>query len=172
MLRPSTPAAVLVVSMVLALPQAGRASGTLPPSNLRPQSVRVAAWLARGVEGSATFRALVERINRGDVLVYIDAPFNLRSGLSASLTWMAAIPGGRLVRASLRRSLNDREAVAMLGHELQHVVELLDHPEVRSEAALSDLYHRIGHASTTKDRHWDTPAARRAGEAVRIELLG
>ena len=167
-----TRATVLVVSMVLALPLTAGATATVPPSNLRPQSVRVADWLDLGVEGSATFRALVERINRGDVLVYIDAPFNLRSGLSASLTWMAAIPGGRLVRASLRRTLSDREAVAMLGHELQHVVELLDHPEVRSEAALSDLYHRIGHASTTKDRHWDTTAARRAGEAVRLELLG
>ena len=172
MLRPFTRAAALVVSMVLACPLTGRARVTVPPSNLRPQSARVAGWLARGVERSATFRALVERIDHGDVLVYIDAPLNLRHGLSASLTWMAVIPGARMVRASLRRSLSDREAVSMLGHELQHVVELLDHPEVRSEATLSDLYRRIGHASTSEDRHWDTAAARRAGEAVRLELLG
>ena len=86
-------------------------------------------------------------------------------GLSASLTWMAVIPGARLVRVSLRRDLGSHDAVAMLAHELRHVVELLDHPEVRSETALGDLYRRIGHASTFAARHWDTTAALRAGQA-------
>jgi hypothetical protein len=172
MLRRSARWAGLLVSVLLALPLTAGAASGVSSSNLRPQSVRIAECVARGIERSATFRALVERIDQGDVVVYIDAPIGMSHGLSASLTWMAVIPGARLVRVSLRHDLGNHDAVAMLAHELRHVVELLDHPEVRSEIGLGDLYRRIGRASTAAARHWDTTAALRAGRAVRLELLG
>jgi hypothetical protein len=142
------------------------------PSNLRPQSRQMRALIARGVEKSPTFRALVERIEAGDVLVYLDTPLALRPGLSGRLTWMATTDAGRMVRASLRPGLSGREAVAILAHELQHVVEIVDHPEVTSAATLSGLYARIGRSTTFEPGHWDTEAALTTGRLVRRELLG
>lgn len=140
--------------------------------HVRPQSRRVAAWLDRGIAESATFRALVERLEQSDVIVYLDIQPGLHQGLAARLTWMAATPSARFVRASLRHDLPAREAVAMLAHELQHVLEVAAHPEVRSEASLAALFARIGHATAITGDHWDTQAALRTGDRVRVELLG
>ena len=140
--------------------------------HVRPQSPRIAAWLERGIAESATFRALVERLEQSDVIVYLDIQPGLRQGLAAGLTWMAATPSARFVRASLRPDLPAREAVAMLAHELQHGLEVAAHPEVRSAAGLATLFARIGHATAITGDHWDTQAALRTGERVRLELLG
>ena len=85
---------------------------------------------------------------------------------------MAATPQGRFVRASVRPDLRARETLAMIAHELQHVVEVIEHPEVRSERELADLYGRIGHTIGSAGGRWDTTAALQTGDRVRIELLG
>lgn len=145
---------------------------TTPVPRLRPQSPRIAAWIERGRAESETFRALADRIERSDVIVYLDIQPGLRSGVAACLTWMSATPSVRFVRASVRPDLPAREAVAMIAHELQHVVEVADHAEVRSEPALAALFARIGHATAVAGGHWDTQAALRTGDRVRLELLG
>ncbi len=143
-----------------------------PPSRVRPQSTRVAGWVARGIAQSPTFRGLVARIDAGDILVYVDASPQVRPNMAARLTWMTDTPTIRFVRVSLRFDLGGRDAVAMIAHELQHVVELIEHPEVRSEAAFGRLFARIGHATTYEPEHWDTRAALEAGDRVRVELVG
>jgi hypothetical protein len=142
-----------------------------PPARLRPQSPRVARWVADGMARSATFRDLVARIEAGDVIVYLEAQPALGQGLSACLTWMGGTPQARYLRASVRPDLSARDALAMIAHELQHVVEVIDHPDVQSERGLTALYQRIGHRTgTTRDR-WDTTAALKTGDRVRVELL-
>jgi hypothetical protein len=159
-------------SFLLVAAIAGAAVPPAPFAKLRPQSPRVAAWIARGLAESATFRALVARIEAGDVIVYLEARPDFDRGVSACVTWMAATPWARFVRASLRPDLPGREAVAMIAHELQHVIEVLDHPDVRSELSLAGLYARIGHSTTVTGRRWDTRAALAAGARVRLELPG
>lgn len=168
MLRLWSLTTIALVAATLALPApAGAAS-----PRLRPQGQRVARWLADGMARSVTFRALVERIEGGDVIVYLETQPALRQGVSACLTWMGATPAARFVRASVRPDLSARDTLAMIAHELQHVVEVLDHPEVQSERGLADLYARIGHSTTPVSGRWDTVAALRTGDRVRIELLG
>lgn len=159
------------VAIVLAALTPPLAAGS-PSVRLRPQSPRVARWIADGMARSSTFRDLVARIEAGDVIVYLEAQPALRQGVSASLTWMAATPQGRFVRASVRPDLRARETLAMIAHELQHVVEVIDHPDVRSERGLADLYARIGHTVGSAGGRWDTIAALRTGDRVRTELLG
>jgi hypothetical protein len=142
----------------------------VPASRLRPQNARITAWLADGRARSPTLRALIARIDASDVLVYLDVLPALRPGVSAALTFMGDTPYGRMVRVSIRPALSGREAMAMLAHELQHVVELLEHPEVRSEAAFEALFRRIGRPSTFAERHFDTEAALDTGDRVRHEL--
>jgi hypothetical protein len=72
---------------------------------------------------------------------------------------MAATPSRRIVRASFGMHLDLHDAIAMVAHELQHVVAVIDHPEVRSNATLLDLYTRIGHATGTGGLRWDTADA-------------
>jgi hypothetical protein len=85
---------------------------------------------------------------------------------------MGSTPQTRYVRASVRHDLSGRDALAMIAHELHHVVELIEHSEVQSEPGLTALYQRIGHQTGTTGDRWDTTAALRTGDRVRVELLG
>lgn len=138
---------------------------------LRPQSAKAAAWLRAALERSPTVARLVARIERSDMLVYIDIRPDLPTDVAACLTWMTATPTRRLVRTTLRPGLRRADAIAMLAHELQHVVEVIEHPEVRSEPALLALYARIGHATAVTGRHWDTVDAIAQGTLARAEAL-
>ena len=104
-------------------------------------------------------------------MVYLEILHTLDPGTAACVTWMAAVPGARYVRVSMRPNLPTAEAIAMLAHELQHVVEVIDHPDVRSDASLAALYQRIGHRTGFASRSFDTMAALRAGDLARLEMV-
>jgi hypothetical protein len=59
--------------------------------------------------------------------------------------------------------------IAMIGHELQHAVEIAAEPTVRSKRDLQNYYKRIGVASRAGDT-WDTEAARHTGRRVAREV--
>jgi len=143
-----------------------------PSDRLRPQGDRVAFWLREARRRSPTVRRLVERIEQGDVIVYLDISRNLSPNTAACLTWMAAATSHRLVRASFRMDLGLNDAIAMLAHELQHVVEVVEHQEVRSNETLLALYTRIGHATGTSGLRWDTTDAINLGTLARFEATG
>jgi len=161
-----------------------RAVAPVPPSHaapvdaayatadrLRPQGDRVAHWLREAQRRSPTVRRLVERIEQSDVIVYLDINRGLAPNVAACLTWMAATSSRRIVRASFRMNLGANDAIAMVAHELQHVVEIIDHPEVRSTETLLDLYTRIGHATGTDGLRWDTADAVALGTLARFEAV-
>jgi hypothetical protein len=138
---------------------------------LRPQGDRVAHWLREARRRSPTVRRLVQRIEQSDVIVYLDINRALAPNVAACLTWMAATNSRRIVRASFRMNLGVNDAIAMVAHELQHVVEVIDHPEVRSTGTLLDLYTRIGHATGTDGLRWDTADAVALGTLARFEAV-
>lgn len=137
---------------------------------LRPQGPRVQSWLREARRRSPTVQRLVDRIEQSDVIVYLDVSRNLSPNVSACLTWMAATSSRRIVRASFRPDLGANEAIAMLAHELQHVVEVIDHPEVRSTETLLQLYTRIGHPTGDNGLRWDTADAIAVGTLARLEV--
>ena len=69
----------------------------------------------------------------------------------------------------IRADLSRREAIALIGHELQHALEIADATEVRDTTSLVRLYERIGHMSIG-EHAYDTEAARDTGRVVRREL--
>ncbi|MGE0816025.1 MAG: hypothetical protein AB7O28_02245 [Vicinamibacterales bacterium] len=146
-------------------------AGAVSLDTLRPQGELMQRWLQMAVATSATAAALADRIAGGDVIVYLDVRRDLPAGVAAHLTWMAATPTGRIVRVSIRPGQRRQDAVGFIAHELQHVVELIDHPDVRSAADLEALYARIGHRNDRTSRRWDTVAAIEAGEVARLEML-
>jgi hypothetical protein len=128
--------------------------------------------IAEGIARSQTFRDLVARLNRADVIVYAEQAHDLPMSISARMLLLpSAQPRFRYVRVQIRAGRSVKEAVALLGHELRHAVELADAPDVRDEAALVLLYRRIGESYPGGHRY-DTAAAREAGRRVRSELVG
>jgi hypothetical protein len=140
-----------------------------PHARVRPMQKQVEAVLATGMERSATFRRLVQRIEASDVIVYVEARRGLREGVGAVMRFVTRSATDRFVRIQLNADYSPHMLVALLGHELQHVVEVADHPDVQSPDDLRAFYRRTG-VRTGPDA-FDSEAARDAGYQVRAEIV-
>lgn len=163
-------AIALVTALGLVPPtHADAGSPANPHARVRPMQKQVEILLATGMDRSATFRRLVHRIEASDVIVYIETRRGLREGVGASMRYVSNSATDRFVRIQLNADYGPHTLVALLGHELQHVVEVADHPEVRSAEDLRTFYRRAG-VRTGPDA-FDSEAARAAGYQVRAEIV-
>ena len=122
--------------------------------HVRGATSKARSLLQDGSRLSATFEALVDALERSDVLVWIETR-NMR--LPAQLMLVAAPENHRHVRISISVPGLDADLIAWLGHELQHAVEISAAPQVRDQDSLRRLYQSIGtigsvegHAETAK----------------------
>lgn len=138
---------------------------------IRANDSRATVLLQNGLERSSHVRTLADRIDGADVVVYMDVERRMDSSLAGRLTFIGQGGRYRYVRVTINASLNNDLMIASLAHELQHVVEVIEHPEVTSEGGLKRLYQRIGvsnRASGTEG--WETKAAQEMTQEVRREL--
>lgn len=144
-----------------------------PPGGPRIRSLddRTTAMIAAGMAGSASFRALVERIEASDVTLYVGVSPLLKSSLAGRLSWMTKAGGYRYLRAAINPEQSAHHFIACLAHEFQHVVEVINDSTVIDEPSLETLYKRIGHRSQAHlAASWETVAAQDAALRVRREL--
>jgi hypothetical protein len=139
---------------------------------VRPYDGRSAALLLEGLERSATMRAIVDRLEQRDVIVYVQMQPALRKRLAGTMTWLAATESHRYVRISLNPELMHESLIAALGHELQHALEVAESPSVVDTASLQAYYEQHGMSTATHINGWDSMAARVVGDDVRRELYG
>jgi hypothetical protein len=124
--------------------------------------------IAHGVEQSATFRRLIEAINATDGLVFV-LEGKCGQGVRACLHMSLEISGpNRLLRILVDpRRASGCELVASIGHELQHALEALSNPRIRTTPGLSSFFHQIGPEGP---RRFETTAATQVGLAVAREV--
>jgi hypothetical protein len=142
------------------------------PLQLRPLDCRLAAATADGLERSATFRHLVERVGALNGIVYIHLkPYvnpqtkrELDGGLSHAVTTAGA---HRLLHVMVGAGQGDRP-IYILAHELQHAIEVLEASDVSTENAVDQLFERIG--TQVYAGAVETQAALDVERAVRREL--
>ena len=114
---------------------------------------------------SKPFRELVETIDASDGLVYVDegrCGGSIRGCLLHSVTLAGPF---RLLRI---RVAPDRapacELTALIGHELQHAIEVLRDPQARSDRAIVGVFARIG---LLRGARWfETDEALTVGDSV------
>ena len=162
----------IAVAVVLAVMQAAPLEASLqrakPGARVRSLERTGRRLLADGMAQSTTFRRLVHRLEQSDVIVYVELRPNLPSSVGGSLRFLTASATDRFLIVHLNRRFAWQALVALLGHELQHAVEIAEAPEVRSAETMRDYYRRVG-MRVGEDR-FDSMAAREAGYSVRAEL--
>ncbi|MGE0041091.1 MAG: hypothetical protein AB7H88_13095 [Vicinamibacterales bacterium] len=167
------PRLVLVVALALGLASPLAAAPPASPlpggPRVRPTDARAARVLREGLLRSPTFGALVDRLERGGVIVYVSMDPRMRHGLAGGIAWVTTAGTLRCVRVTLNPLLRTTALVAGLGHELRHAVEVDDHPAIDGADAFLDLYEAIGHTGGLGAGSWDTPAAVAAGEVILAE---
>ena len=140
---------------------------------VRTTNVRLANLIRDGVRFSPTFQALADRLSNSDLIVYVDADSFAPEGLDGRLTFVASAPGVRYVRIRVAHYPDAARQIAIIGHELQHAVEIADDPAIVDEASLGREYARIGYSHNGLMPHrqaFDTEAAVKTGQRVFREL--
>jgi hypothetical protein len=141
-------------------------------SHVRPTGPASRTLLDRGLEQSATLRALVDRLQQTDVVVFVEFDASLPTDLAGGLRFVTQAGSLRVLRISLCRPTNLQQSLQMLGHELQHAIEVAEAREVVDEASLRAFYRGLAKPRTPSagPERFDTLAARQAGELVASEL--
>ena len=141
-------------------------------TRVRLTDARLSQLLQNGMMRSPTFKAMVDRIEAGNVIVYMSLAPTLRSYLAGRLTWMSRAGGYRYLRAQISTDLNPDSMIATMAHELQHALEVSEDPNVTDQRSLTELYKRIGRETRTSvTSEWETAAAQEVGWQVRKELI-
>lgn len=139
-----------------------------PTRHVRAMHPYVSGLLKDGFQRSATFARLVMRLERSDLIVYIDSQADLPAGIEGRLLVGSASHGFRFVRIQIGILDSVKDAIALLGHELEHANEIADAPDVIDLRGFVALYERIGTRSGW--HQYETKMAQEAGRQVRREL--
>jgi len=139
------------------------------PSRVRSSDRSFIALIEWGTTQSATFRALRASVEASDGIVYIE-PGHCGHGVRACLKTSIVFSGGnRFLRILIERRKTDSDAefIGSIGHELQHALEALSQPSIRTGTQLYNFFRRT---SSIDSNRFETTAAVNAGDAVRVEL--
>jgi hypothetical protein len=129
----------------------------------------IQALLTEGFDRSPSLAGLLLAINRTNVIVYIERVMAMPKETLGRLTMVPIPAATRYLRIQVRSDLTRYETIALIGHELQHALEVAADATVRDTNGMIALYERIGHSSGG-EHVYDTTAAQEMGRQVRREL--
>jgi hypothetical protein len=128
--------------------------------------------LENGARLSPTLQRLVGRLENSDVVVYLTFDRAARPNTAGHLSLIATVPGRRYLRISIDRRYLGCQRLALLGHELQHAVEIADAPGATDQGRVAALYRTIGFRSDLGRRDcFDSQLAIDTGLQVQREIL-
>jgi hypothetical protein len=172
-----TPALVLWLSLFLITTSSALTAQTFdddPQHHIRTTDRRLIRLLHEGVRASETFRRLVDRLRRSDVIVYVECSGGRARSSDGRLTFVSAVGGLRYVHVRVARLAAADVQIALIGHELQHAVEIANAPSVVDAASLAQEYARIGFVNPRlgPGMAFDSDAAVETGYQVLRDLSG
>jgi len=158
---------ILAATLGSAVPLQAFADGVSIPRVRDTGNPEIAALLREAAERSVTFRLLVRAIEATDGIVYVEAG-TCGHSVRACVPLMLTVAGPhRLLRVvvDLRRARD--QVLAAIGHELQHAVEVLREPSIKTTAA---MYYRFYDEGRAENGSFETRAALEAGQKIAHEL--
>ena len=138
--------------------------------HVRSTDTRALAWIQAGAEGSSTFRDLLNRLSTSDLIVYVQVVDRL-NGAYGHTYFVKATETVRYIRIEVVPDGNFHEMVALVGHELQHAVEIAGAPRVRDRQTLAHFYLGMGE-NMLSNGQYDSAEARVTEERIKRELIG
>lgn len=159
-------AGVIVVCLIAA-PARAAGSAADDARHVRGTGRLANTVIALAIEHSPTVADLIGQLDRSDVFVYVNvAPLDLPN----AKTGLLASPGPyRYLLVSININRSPGQQVVLLGHELQHALEIAEAPDVRDGRTMAALFRRIGWSSGATNQ-FETHLAQAIGDRVRRDL--
>ena len=136
---------------------------------IRSHHTRIVKAMEAATRRSATFRGLVERLNRSDLIVYIESGRCPNRHVMSCIAVASNAGTYRYLRVTVDIDHVLSILAAEIAHELGHAAEIAAAPEVIDDTTLRDLYTRIGTTSVARDV-FETTNAVRVATQVSLEL--
>jgi hypothetical protein len=135
--------------------------------HLRTTSAVIARLMRQASERSHTFQGLVDIINASDGIIYVEEGIcaHRRRACFVNVTMAGT---HRLLWVKVDTRGIDCDLMGLIGHELQHTVEVLADPHVTDFATMYTFYSREANPGGTFP--FETIEATRTGQAVRTEV--
>lgn len=146
-------------------------------AHVRSEAAEIRSLVEEGCSLSATFRQLVSDLARTNGLVYIErGPCPIASLRACLIHLIHSVAGVRYlwIRLSPKDELTD--LLPTVAHELQHALEVLQEPWIRSRWDLEQFYRTVNdgafgsNAAGSSVRSYETAAAIDTELSVRAEL--
>jgi hypothetical protein len=163
---------ILLAAIVIAGRLVYADDGWSPP-HLRPESA-AQDLVALAIARSPTIRAMIDRIERSDVVVYIRYRAFPDSLLNGHIGVLSTVAGRRYLVVEIACGRNWVDQIATLGHELHHALEIADHPSIVDTRTLAAFYERFGVRTSGfggAGSTFETDGARQTGQQVRRETF-
>src|SRR5687767_13860573 len=119
----SIPLIAVMVFVVIVLLDV-RARAEMP--HVRVLDPSLVQLLADAYAASPTLRNLVDRLQRSDVIVHIESGRQRKTNVGGMLQFVTHAAGYRYLRVTIHVPVSADGAIMLLGHELQHAVEIAD----------------------------------------------
>ena len=138
---------------------------------VRSHSPEIAVIIRTASESSPAFRRLMTSIDATDGLIYVDFG-KCGHGVRACLLLAVQVAGPfRILHIKVDARRPDCRLMVDIGHELQHVIELLSDPHVTDGVTAYSFYERAARVESRSDGvTFETEAAQQAGSDVRHEV--
>jgi hypothetical protein len=163
---------VALAALLSILAHAPLAQAADEDRHVRPTMRGGQQLLDEDMNRSATVRALVERLERSDLIVYVQTRFFTSHSARGRLIFVSAAAGRRYVVVEVACGESWNTQLSTLGHELKHAVEIADAGWVHSPADMAAFYASAGMQIAFEAGHeaFETLAAQDAGQRVLREL--
>jgi hypothetical protein len=139
-----------------------------PTRHVRTTYPYAQALLRDGFQRSPTFARLLVQLERSDLIVYIESQAGIPPGIEGRLLMLTAAHGTRYVLIQIGTGDSLQDAIATLGHELQHANEVADAHDVIDMSGFIALYERIGVRNGW--HQYETKRAQEVGRQIRREV--
>ena len=162
--------ALLFLTLLTVHPQA--ADPAVRDPHIRSSDAELLDAMASGARVSPTLRRLIDQLESSDVVVYLMFDRSPSSHTAGHVSLITSVAGRRYLRISIDRRNIGCQRIAILGHELQHAVEIADEAWVTDQEGIASLYRGIGFTSGPHQVDcFDSRLAIATGRIIQREVL-
>jgi hypothetical protein len=160
-------AAFVTIGCLLGTPPAADAAAIM--SRVRSSDPSIVGLIERASKRSPTLARLISTVEASDGIVYVEPGLCQHRVPACLMHWMITSGSTRFMRIIVDRNQldSDRRLAEAIGHELQHVIEVLSEPSIADSTSMFFFYGR--HSPRLRDS-FETKDALSAAAAIRAEL--
>lgn len=155
--------------LTVAVSADARSSTTTDP-HLRPAEPSANALVADALDRSTVIRDLAAQLDRTDVVAYVRIARHVDSGRPSSIHFLGRSPYSRYMVILVDEALTPDRQIALIGHELQHAVDMADADWITDSLRMDQYFTLCGWKLSYPEHGFETLSALRTERRVGQEL--